>query len=158
MKIWDMDTVEDMRALVHRTRVSGPVARGMFGDYRGFLRLESARALIVAARDRFGVNPHEDDFLLKRVGEEDEETLEVTYEARWRPQTLDAQAWLDGGPANGHLVHRPHVSPSDRLQVAVLPAVVNPQRDPGPDLDLTDIHFTYQLAGWAESERFWVYR
>lgn len=150
MTIWTMEQVQQVRGLRIAMYVSDEALQRDHGDLVATARRQMARQLVAMARP-FAVEVDPDDItLLSETGR-----MDLRLSCRWEPSTN--AAILVGGPRDGERW---------AIQKVGEPLVMESlQSLPWLDQNATDgesiVHVDrvrYELAGWHEVERCWVYQ
>lgn len=151
MTTWTLDQINQAERLRARLVLDdGMVQRD--AEVQEYAADEMAKQLIHMAHP-FGIELHRDDFEVQWT-RDDATPWQVMGKMRWRPATqtvelrgghLDGQRWAVQKVGEPLLVPRPAVMPwLDESTETSATAV-------------TKIADTYELAGWREDDRVWVY-
>jgi hypothetical protein len=150
---WTLAQVAQAEGLRASVVVADEVIRRDPEHAQAFAEDEMAKRLTSMAHP-FGIELHRDDFEV--IWECDEATpWQVTGRMRWHPTTnavelrgghLDGQRWATQRVGDPFRVLRPATTPwwSDADETEATAAI-------------TEIVDTYELVGWREDERVWVY-
>ena len=149
--VWPMQTVY----AVQRLRAHLDIDRLTVERY-GDDALDSAKSELVKVLQRLAeshaVMPHAMDFAFHREDDASPFTLRLT--AAWRPESKDVE--LHGGPADGQVFTLQRVG--DPFLVPTLPSPMTFVTDETSSPALIPHHLQYEIAGWHEGSRRWVYR
>lgn len=149
MTTWTMDQVAQAEGLYMRIVVDTDRHPDDLEPMRQAAASRMAKGLIQAAHP-FAIELHPADLVVKWEPNESMPWGEVG-EMRWRPSTTEVE--MRGGQADGQRLQIRRVG--DPINVAVNTSAAWMREDATAPV-LTK-HLTYELAGWNESERVWVY-
>lgn len=150
--VWTLDQIEQVRGLYARAHLDSELEDRSGGAASRVARDKMTRKLIDMAHP-FAVEPHPEDFAV--IAERsDAHPRNVVLTCAWRPTTN--AAILRGGPRDGERWAMQRVG--DPFVVEWITGT------PWLDADATHAEaaittrtITYELAGWHETERCWVY-
>ena len=151
MTTWTLEQVKQVRGLRAHMTVDAELVERHGDAARDAVATQMAKHLTRMAHT-FAVELHWDD-LEVQWSDVPKEPWHIAADMRWRPPTKTVE--LHGGHLDGQRYGLEHVGESIRVPkpapFAWLPADLNPG-----DL-VPDLADTYELVGWREDERVWVY-
>ena len=151
-RIWAMEQVRQVQGLRARCLVDlqdNEQSQGVAAEVAGG---KMVRKLIDMAHP-FAVEPHPDDFDF--LAERPVETpWALTLSCRWAPRTNAAV--LLGGPRDGERWAMQRVGEPFRVEVLATTPWFDTD-DTHAEAAVTSRTVTYELAGWHETERCWIY-
>jgi hypothetical protein len=148
--IWDLATITRVKGSWTALDVHGEVLS--VDGVREAARYRLARAFIHEAH-ALGVDVDVDDVVYNEAPREMERGGEVTIRACWRPRTNEIE--FVGGGVDGRImaIRRP----GEPYLVPRRPSLGS-FTDPAELVTPTLIVDRYELAGWHETERRWIYK
>jgi hypothetical protein len=148
---WTMDQVAQVRGL----RVTGSLSREVIHTSEGQavdVLGQMLAAKFVTMAHPFGVEVHPGD-LVYVVSDDPAEFWTVRLKTQWNPSTHDAE--LRGGPQDGMVMVFQRIGP--RMNFPVLDTAWSVDDAQSATATMTSRVVSYDLTGWNESERRWVY-
>jgi hypothetical protein len=149
---WTLDQIRQVRSLYANARVDIEALERDAEAVMNATRHKLAKMLQHEARP-FAVELHAGDLEFDEC-REDSAPFTITIRSRWNPTTNEIV--LSGGRNDGQAMAIQKVG--DPIRIPVLNALdAFMSEDTHPATEISMNHDTYELAGWAEHDRRWVY-
>ena len=145
--VWNNATVAELRRLYvtgeidHEVVFTTPEAMDEFRLLLAKRLVNEAHTLVIEA--------HVGDVQFEDT---EVEMFTTTVHAHWSPKTHEVE--FRGGQEDGTCMMVKHLDCPLRVPIRNLPVYALTEANP---MDLTDHILTYQMAGWSETDRRWVY-
>lgn len=153
MTAWTMNQVRQARGLRAVARVDAATLDRYGDDARESAVSKMARKLREDAH-AFAIELDDRDFEVQWFKIEGQ-PWDMEVRVQWSPATTEVE--LQGGPVDGMRVTIPHVGDALRVPRFDDPVAMLDADAHCPTAVIPDLADTYELVGWREDERVWVY-
>lgn len=149
--IWPVEVIEQ----VERCRVRNAVDPRLPAAVVEHELTKAASKLTKACEECFSVTIDPRDFESKVIGE-DHDTARRMYLTRWRPRWMNVDVEFVDGPIDGMLYAVPDIHGPIMALLHESVTTLNPNSPYEPN-SAPPKHIRYELAGWNDRTRRWVF-